>query len=187
MKNLINKCIEDHKSLVSCLNDQLIDDIEKAALLLVKCLQNGHLVAWCGNGGSASDAEHLCAELVGRFTNERAALKSIAFSANSASVTSISNDYGYENLFSRQVEALCESGDVLIAISTSGNSENVVRAVKKAKELDVQVVGLLGNKGGKLIDECEISLLIPSNSTARIQEMHILIGHILCEIIDNNY
>jgi len=187
MKNLIINSINDHKAVVSSLSDELINKIEKTASLLIECLGNGHLIAWCGNGGSASDAEHLCAELVGRFVNERRALKSIALSSNSSIVTSISNDYGFEHVFARQVEAICGPDDVLIAISTSGNSENVIQAVKKARELGVKVVGLLGNTGGKLTEQCDLSLVIPSNNTARIQEMHILIGHILCEIIDNNY
>ena len=137
-----------------------------------------------GNGGSASDCQHLAGELVGRFVNERKPLKSIALTADSAVMTCIVNDYGYEHIFSRQVEALGSKGDVLVGISTSWNSKNVLNALKVANNNGVRTIGLLGRKGGEAASLVNQSIIVSSNVTARIQEMHILIGHILCDLIE---
>jgi len=187
MNTLIANSIQQHLELVNLLNADLRHQIEKSSNLILDSLQQDGMIVWCGNGGSASDAEHLSAELLGRFQEDRKALKSVALSANSSTVTSIANDYGYEQLFARQIEGLCDSKDILVAISTSGNSKNVIAAVAKAKEKGVKTIGLLGNEGGALASKCDLSLIIPSDNTARIQEMHILIGHIICEIVDQAY
>jgi D-sedoheptulose 7-phosphate isomerase len=137
-----------------------------------------------GNGGSAGDAQHIASELVGRFSKERRGLPAIALTTDTSILTSVGNDYGYEHIFSRQVEALANTDDLVIGISTSGNSNNVLQALKAAKSLGCQTVALLGKDGGQIKDIVELPLIIPSANTARIQEAHILIGHIICEIID---
>lgn len=185
MKTIIQHCLQDHLALLTTINETYVDHIEKFAKLINDCLHvTGGSVFWCGNGGSASDAEHLCAELVGRFQRDRSALSAYALSANSSTVTSIANDFGYESIFSRQIEGLAKAGDVLVCISTSGNSANVIHAAKSAKAMGLQVLGLLGNSGGELNSLCDLSIVIPHNNTARIQEMHILIGHIVCQLVE---
>jgi D-sedoheptulose 7-phosphate isomerase len=138
----------------------------------------------CGNGGSAADAQHIAAELVGRFVADRRALPAIALTTDTSALTAIANDYGYDAVFSRQLEGLAQPGDVLIAISTSGNSANVLAAANTGKAMGVQVLGLLGGSGGKLLNACDDSLVVPSKTTARIQECHILIGHMLCDLVE---
>jgi D-sedoheptulose 7-phosphate isomerase len=137
-----------------------------------------------GNGGSAADSQHLAAEIVGRFKKERMGMASIALTTDSSIITSIGNDYGFEAIFSRQVEAIGNLGDILVGITTTGNSGNVVAAINAGKKMGLVTVGLLGNDGGKLKSLCDHSIIVPSNDTARIQESHILIGHILCEFIE---
>lgn len=159
--------------------------IDKAAKAIVESYKNNGKLMICGNGGSASDAQHFAGELVGRFKIERKALPAIALTENSSVLTAISNDYGYEKVFERQIEAIGEKGDVLVAITTSGNSQNVLNAVKKAKELGLKTIGLVGKRGGKLKGVCDIEILVPSEDTQRIQEMHVTIIHIICGIIEN--
>ena len=183
MKELIKTHILEHKSILDSVM-QLDDSIEKVANLFVQSLEKGGTILWCGNGGSASDSQHLAGELVGRFVGERKPLKSIALTADSAVTTCIVNDYGFEHIFSRQVEALGLKGDILVGISTSGNSRNVLNAFEVAKKKGITTVGLLGKGGGKAKSLASESILVSSNSTARIQEMHILIGHILCDLIE---
>lgn len=146
----------------------------------------GHLF-FCGNGGSAADAQHIAAELVGRFLKERKPLAATALSCNTSTMTAVGNDYGYDVIFSRQIEGLAKKGDVLFAISTSGNSKNVVLAVMAAKSMGVKTVGITGSKGGKLAELCDECIKVPSDHTPRIQEMHIAVGHMVCEIIDEVY
>ena len=141
-------------------------------------------IFWCGNGGSASDSMHLSAELIGRFKKSRRPLKSISLAGNPASITCISNDFGYPNVFARQIEGLGENGDVLVVISTSGQSKNILRAINQAKKKNLHVISLLGNNGGLCRGKGDLDLIIKSKSTARIQEMHILVGHILCELVE---
>lgn len=148
------------------------------------CLSGGGRVFWMGNGGSAADSQHLAAELVGRFERERPGLASIALTTDSSVLTSVANDYGYEAVFARQVEALCRPGDLLVGLSTSGNSANVVRAMRHAESLEVFRVGLTGGSGGRLCAHCDLCLLVPSNNTARVQEAHLLIGHLLCDLVE---
>ena len=183
MKELINKHIQEHKDVLDSIS-QLDESIEKVANVFISCLEKGGTIFWCGNGGSASDSQHLAGELVGRFAGERRPLKSIALTADSAVMTCIVNDYGYEHIFSRQVEALGSKGDVLVGISTSGNSKNVLNAFEVAKNKGVRTIGLLGKAGGMAKNLVDESIIVSSNSTARVQEMHILVGHILCDLIE---
>ena len=183
MKKIIKKHILEHQVILDSISS-LDESIEKVADLLIQCLKKSGTIFWCGNGGSASDSQHLAGELVGRFVGDRRPLKSISLTADSAVMTCIVNDYGYEHIFSRQIEALGLEGDVLVGISTSGNSENVLRAFKVAKERGIATIGLLGKGGGKGSAIVDQSIIVPSISTARVQEMHILIGHILCDLIE---
>ena len=183
MKKIIKKHVLEHRVVLDSISN-LDESIEKSAELLINCLKNSGTVFWCGNGGSASDSQHLAGELIGRFVGERRPLKSIALTADSAVMTCIVNDYGYEHIFSRQIEALGTKGDVLVGITTSGNSKNVLNAFDVAKIKGVKTIGLLGKSGGLAKNHVEESIIISSNSTARVQEMHILVGHILCDLIE---
>ena len=183
MKELINKHIQEHNDVLDSI--MLLDEsIEKVANIFISCLEKDGTIFWCGNGGSASDSQHLAGELVGRFVDERKPLKSISLTADSAVITCIVNDYGYEHIFSRQVEALSSKGDVLVGITTSGNSKNVLNAFEVATNKGVTTIGLLGKGGGVAVNQVTESIVVSSNTTARIQEMHILIGHILCDLIE---
>ncbi len=166
---------------------ELLKLVEGAANEICFCLKNGGKVLLCGNGGSSSDASHIAGELVGRFQRERKALPAIALNGDIATMTAVANDYGYEKVFERGVEGLMTKQDVLIGISTSGNSENVYLAVVKAKEIGGKTIALLGKDGGKIKNEADISIIVPSDCTARIQESHIMIGHILCELAEDAY
>lgn len=150
----------------------------------VKTLKNGGRILFCGNGGSASDAQHLAAELSGRYKIDRAPLDAEALNVNTSYLTAVANDYSFDVVYSRLVEAKGREGDVLFAISTSGNSENIIKAVNSAKDKNMKVVGLTGNSGGKMKDLCQILLNVPSSDTPLIQEMHILLGHFICEQIE---
>ncbi len=157
--------------------------IQQIADRLIEVLQSGQKIMVCGNGGSAADAQHLAAELVGRFTMERRAFPAIALTTNSSTLTAWANDYSYETVFARQVEALARAGDALIGISTSGNSANILRAVEAAKSRKVHTIGLSG-QGGQLADLADLCICVPSRSTPRIQEAHITVIHILCALIE---
>ena len=159
-------------------------DIEQAGQIVTDAIMRGNTILLCGNGGSAADAQHIAGELVGRFLKERGPMPAIALHTDSTVVTAIANDYGFDSIYERQVLAHARTGDVLIAITTSGNSNNILRAAKTARELGVTVIGLTGGDGGSLHSLCDLCLVVPSKHTPRIQEMHILIGHILCEIAD---
>ena len=174
----------EHLQVISDLPDLYTDAILNAGALIANSLKRGGTLFWCGNGGSAADSQHLAAELVGRFKKDRKALRSIALTTDTSVLTCVANDYSYEDIFSRQLEALARSGDVLIAISTSGNSENILRALIAAEELGVKTIALLGKDGGQAKIIADQAIVIPSDSTARIQEAHILIGHILCDLIE---
>ena len=176
----------EHQSVVAKLDEQLGDLVVTVATVLSQALRDGGVIYWCGNGGSASDSQHLAAELVGRFRKDRRPLGSVALSSDTSVLTCVANDFGYEKIFSRQVESLGRRGDVLVAISTSGNSMNVVEAVKSARQADITTIGLLGGSGGMLRELVDYPMLVPSTFTARIQESHILIGHILCDLIEIN-
>lgn len=165
----------------------LAGTVADVAVQSAEVLKKGGHLFFCGNGGSAADAQHIAAELVGRFLKERKALAATALSCNTSTLTAVGNDYGYDVIFSRQIEGLAKSGDVLFAISTSGNSKNVVLAVQAAKAMGVKTIGLTGSKGGKLKELCDVCITVPSDHTPRIQEMHIAVGHMICEIIDEAY
>ena len=183
MNKITQQHIKEHFDLLEPIKT-LDEKIINASLLMIDALKNGKSIFWCGNGGSASDSEHLAGELIGRFVGNRKALKSLSLSADSAVITCIANDFGYDEIFSRQIEGLGQQGDVLVAISTSGKSKNVLNACFRAKSLKLKTIGFLGKGGGEVGDIVDNPIIIPSYSTARIQEMHILIGHILCDLIE---
>jgi D-sedoheptulose 7-phosphate isomerase len=158
--------------------------LERIASKMSRAILNGGKVLWCGNGGSAADSQHLAAELVGRFLLERRGLPSIALTTNTSILTALGNDYGYEHVFRRQVEALCLPGDVVVGLSTSGNSKNVCAALEAANKIGAQTVAFVGQQGGALAEIAQETLRIPSTETPRIQEGHILCGHILCDFIE---
>ncbi|MFM7525220.1 MAG: SIS domain-containing protein [Actinomycetota bacterium] len=184
VRSAVSQHLQEHLAVVSKLDTQLGDQIVDVARLIAKALASGNTLYWCGNGGSASDSQHLAAEFIGRFRNNRRPLASVALTTDTSVITCVANDFGYDQIFVRQVEALCRKGDVLVAISTSGNSRNVVEAVKSATQLGVTTVGLLSATGGALRELITYPLLVPSTSTARIQESHILIGHMLCDLVE---
>ncbi len=179
VKNLISDHIETAKNL----NEK---DITKLADLIIASYKKGGKLLIAGNGGSAADAQHFAAELVGRFIKERKGLPAIALTTNSSNVTAIGNDYGFEHVFERQVEALGKKEDVLVVISTSGNSKNLIKAVEKAKLQGLTTIALLGKEGGKLKGMCNHELIVPSSDTQRIQEMHMLIIHLVCGLIEDS-
>jgi D-sedoheptulose 7-phosphate isomerase len=158
--------------------------IARASEILIEAFENGSKVLLCGNGGSAADAQHIAAEFVGRFAFDRPALPALALSVNGSSLTAIGNDYGFDRVFSRQIEALGRPGDIAIGISTSGASRNVIRAMVDAKEMGLQTIGLAGESGGELKNAVDHCICVPSNETPRIQECHILIGHIISELVE---
>ncbi|MGK7395344.1 MAG: D-sedoheptulose-7-phosphate isomerase [Candidatus Cyclobacteriaceae bacterium M3_2C_046] len=180
---VINELIE-HQKVFEAVKAQLQPQIQQAYQLIRNALMTGNKIFFCGNGGSAADAQHLAAEFTGRFRRERRALAGLALTTDTSVLTAIGNDYHFDQVFSRQLEALASPGDVLYAISTSGNSPNVVNAVETAKQMECITIGLSGSGGGKMQAICQLSLSVPSTDTARIQEMHILIGHIICHLID---
>lgn len=160
--------------------------VDEAGSLMAEAVKAGGKVMFCGNGGSAADSQHLAAELTGRFIKDRRPLAGLALSTDSSALTCIGNDYGFDDVFARQVMGLGRAGDVLVAISTSGNSRNVLRAVDEARALGIKVVGFLGRDGGALKPLCDVAIVVPSQVTARIQEAHILIGHTLCGLIEQH-
>lgn len=183
VQQLVEQHIQDHQRVVAKLA-ALAPGVAAWGQRVATALAEGGRVFLCGNGGSAADAQHIAAELVGRFVADRRALPAIALTTDTSALTAIANDYGYDAVFSRQLEGLAQPGDVLIAISTSGNSANVLAAANTGKAMGVQVLGLLGGSGGKLLKACDDSLVVPSKTTARIQECHILIGHMLCDLVE---
>jgi len=176
----------EHKEVLEA-TKALIPTIKEVSKVIANALKNGNKVLIFGNGGSAADAQHIAAELTGRYKKERIALAAIALTTDTSAITAISNDYGYDRLFERQVEAFCKKGDIVIGISTSGNSKNVIKGLLKAKELNGITISLSGNGGGDMRDISDYNLIVPSNNTPRIQEMHILIGHILCAGVDKEF
>jgi phosphoheptose isomerase len=184
MLNYILKSIEESINIKNSLKKN-IDIINSAAKLLVSVIKSGGKILICGNGGSATDAQHMAGELVGRFEAERNGIPAIALTPDSALVTAVSNDYGFEHLFSRQVTALGQKGDALIGITTSGNSKNIVNALKTAKDIGLYTIAMTGENGGNAESNADIIIKVPSKRTCRIQEAHITIIHILCGIIEN--
>lgn len=179
IKAIWNEHLEVAKAL-----HRLSSDVSKAVDIISSSLSAGGQLLVAGNGGSAADAQHIAAELTGRFQRERQPLRALALHGNTSALTAIGNDYGYEFVFAREFSAHAKPGDVLLAISTSGNSLNILRAIEAARRINVSVIGLTGESGGKMRDACDLCLCVPSNSTARIQEMHITIGHAICELLE---
>ena len=165
-------------------SDELLSRIEAFAETLVNCFNNDGKVFFCGNGGSAADAQHISAELTGRFYLDRKPLYAEAFHVNSSYMTAVANDYGYDKVYSRMAEACCRKGDVLVGISTSGNSTNIIEALKVAKSQGATIIGMTGETGGKMADLVDVLINVPSSDTPRIQESHILVGHIVCDITE---
>jgi D-sedoheptulose 7-phosphate isomerase len=184
LATMFEKLIEEHIALFSTLPN-LSNDIERAGMLMTEALSNGLKLMFCGNGGSAADSQHIAAEFIGRFVLDRVPLAALALSTDTSVLTCIGNDYGFEKVFERQILALGASGDILVVISTSGNSANIINAVAVANSKGVNVIGLLGRDGGKLKQMCDVAIIVPSNVTARIQEAHIFIGHCLCSIVES--
>ena len=186
MKETIKNEFLSHLETINNVIDAMQESLTEASLLAVETLKNGNKILLCGNGGSAADAQHIAAELVGRYKSDRRGLPAIALTTDTSALTSIGNDYGYDRVFDRQVEALANKGDLIIGISTSGNSQNVVNALKQGKKTGCKTLGFSGAGGGAMDELCDINLIVPSNNTPRIQETHILFGHIICQIIDDN-
>ena len=182
--DLVNASLREGAELRTTLAKDCGEKIIEAAFLIRKCLRSGGKLLFFGNGGSAADAQHLAAEFVGRFVRERRGLPALALTTDSSILTAVGNDYGFDQIFARQVQALGRSGDLAIAISTSGNSPNVLEGVREARKRGLDVVGLAGNDGGILAGEAPIVITVRSTNTARIQECHIAIGHIFCEVVD---
>jgi D-sedoheptulose 7-phosphate isomerase len=174
---------EEHLRVATALRS-LATDVDRVVTTVARSMTAGGALLVCGNGGSAADAQHIAAELTGRFFRDRRPLPALALHGNTSSLTAIGNDYGYDEVFAREVAAHGRKGDVLLAISTSGNSRNIVRAIEAAREQRMTVIGLTGANGGKMHDLCDICLHVPSSSTPRIQECHILIGHTICELLE---
>ncbi len=183
MTTLFEQTINEHLTVIQALSGQA-SIFEQIADQMCHAIFKGGKIIWCGNGGSAADAQHLAAELVGRFLQERRALPSLALTTNTSVLTAIGNDYGYDLVFRRQVEALCLDRDVFVGISTSGNSKNVCAAIKAARKIGAFTVALTGAQGGEMASLVHASLRIPSTETPRIQEAHILCGHMLCDYIE---
>ena len=183
---IIEQRFEEHLRLVQKVRNskKLMKDIALAAAMMKVALASGHKIMFCGNGGSAADSQHWAAEIVGRFQKERKGMPAIALTVDTSILTAIANDYGYDRIFARQVEALGSTGDVLVAVSTSGNSANVLAAVAEAKSKGIKTIGMTAAGGGKMAEVCDGCLVIPDKVTARAEEVHGLIGHILCEIVE---
>ena len=180
---ILRSALAEHQAVMVRL-EALLPQIATVAEVMRDCLKRGNKILLMGNGGSAADSQHIAAEIVGRYKRERRGLPAIALTTDTSILTSVGNDYGFEFIYSRQVEALCVPNDVVFGISTSGNSANVVRAIEVAKQLGAITVGMLGGSGGKLAALCDHSLVMPTNDTPRIQEAHIFIGHMLCELAE---
>jgi D-sedoheptulose 7-phosphate isomerase len=184
MINEIRKQLQGHRALFDVLERDMAGAIAKMAGLISTALENGNKLLVMGNGGSAADSQHFVAEIVGRFKMERKALPAVALSTDTSILTAIGNDYGFEAIFSRQVEALAAPGDIVVGLSTSGNSPNVLKALNEARQRGCRTIGLLGKDGGSIKGACDLALVVPSTDTPRIQESHITIIHIVCDLVE---
>ena len=182
-RHAIEAIWDEHVQVATAVRS-LTSEVDRVVDLIAGSMAAGGTLLVCGNGGSAADAQHITAELTGRFFRDRKPLRALALHANTSSLTAIGNDYGYDEVFAREVGAHGRDGDVLLAISTSGNSRNVLRAIEVARDKRMAVVGMTGEQGGKMRDLCDVCLCVPSTSTPRIQECHILIGHTICELLE---
>ena len=181
---LLSSKVNTLESLLSSLISDHGQEFEICAKIFADTLRNGNTIFWCGNGGSASESSHLAVELIGRFKNNRNPLPSISLNSDSTALTCIANDFGYEYIYSRQLDGLAKEGDLLIALSTSGKSQNIINVLKTARTKGVTSISLLGKGGGEAINESDHSITIKSEETARIQELHLLIGHTFCEFAE---
>lgn len=188
MEKLIFERLEESNRLNRLIskNTELILTIKKTVELIIETYKNGGKLFIAGNGGSAADSQHIAAELVSRFYKERKALPAESLTANTSNLTAISNDYDFSFVFSRQLEANAKEGDIFLGISTSGNSKNIINAIQKAKEMNIKTIGFTGESCGKMAKNCDILIKIPSKNTPRIQEYHILIAHIICELVESS-
>jgi len=180
----LQKAIAEHQAMFAKLGD-LIPQIIIVAEELKACIKRGGKILLMGNGGSAADSQHIAAEIVGRFKKERRGLAAIALTTDTSIITSVGNDYGYDYIFARQIEALCRPEDVVIGITTSGNSKYVVAAIEEANNIGATTIGLTGGKGGELTELCKYNLVMPSSESARVQEAHIFVGHSLCDLLES--
>jgi len=184
MINEIKQQLQDHRALIDLLERDLAPQIAEMGTLISDALAKGNKLLVMGNGGSAADSQHFVAEIVGRFKMERTALPAVALSTDTSIITAIGNDYGFDAIFSRQVEALAAPGDIVVGISTSGNSPNVLKALLAARERGCRTIGLLGKDGGSIKAVCDLPLVMPTNDTPRIQEGHITVIHIVCDLVE---
>lgn len=185
IRSIIRESVETKQKLLE--NEGLQETIEKAAVLITKAFKSGNRIYFCGNGGSAADAQHLAAEFSGRFYMDRKALPAEALHCNTSYMTAVANDYGYDMVYSRMIEGIGVQGDVLIGISTSGNSVNIIKAFEAARQKGMKTVAFTGGTGGQMKDLSDLLLNVPSMDTPRIQECHILIGHIICQLVEEQY
>ena len=185
MKDTIKQEINDHIIVAEQMHS-LTDDIAKISSFCINSIRSGGKILIFGNGGSAADAQHIAAELVGRYKSERKGLPAVALTTDTSILTSIGNDLGYDQIFQRQIEALAKPEDLVIGISTSGNSLNVISALKLSKKIGCKTIGLSGSDGGDMSKICDVNIVVPASDTPRIQEMHILIGHTLCQLIEQS-
>jgi D-sedoheptulose 7-phosphate isomerase len=184
-RTTLQRSLGEHVEMCARL-EALSELVASAAALVAGALCGGNKLMLCGNGGSAADAQHIAAELMGRFVSDRRPLAAVALTTDTSCLTSVANDYAFDDVFARQVLGLGRAGDCLLAISTSGNSRNVIRAVEAARSLDIKTIGLSGRGGGALHGLCDLSIVVPSETTARIQEAHILIGHTVCAMVEES-
>lgn len=184
LRALLERSLKEHLDAIQNLLRTRISEIEQAGEMICQALSSGHKILLCGNGGSAADAQHIAAELVGKYEMERPGLPAVALTTDTSALTALSNDYGYEQVFARQVRALAAAGDVLIAISTSGGSANIIEATKAAKDSGCKTIALVGATPGVLDSSCDVVVNVPASRTSRIQEAHITIGHLWCEMVD---
>ena len=184
-KMLVAK-IQTLNDLLAQVKDTHVESFIECAEVFSTALKKGNTIFWCGNGGSAAESSHLAVELIGRFKNNRRPLPSISLNADTSALTCIANDFGYDEIFARQLEGLASRGDVLVVLSTSGKSGNILRALRKAKEIGVVTIALLGKGGGQALDLADHAIVIDSSETARIQEIHLLLGHTFCEYAEKD-
>ena len=187
MQESIKLEFQTHLETITKVIQTMQEDLVVASKMAIDTLKSGNKILLFGNGGSAADAQHIAAELTGRYKSERKGLAGIALTTDTSALTAIGNDYGYDRVFDRQVESLARKGDLLIGISTSGNSKNVINALKLGREIGCHTLGFSGRNGGNMNDVCDLNLVVPSDNTPRIQEMHILFGHTICQCIDEAY
>jgi D-sedoheptulose 7-phosphate isomerase len=185
IKSIIQSSIDVKNAILD--DRSYVDKIDNCCNLITQALQDGKKILFCGNGGSAADAQHLAAEFSGRFYIDRKALPAEALHVNTSYLTAVANDYGYDHVYSRIVNGIANEGDVLVALSTSGNSTNIINALEKAKEKGMITIGFTGRSGGKMREICDVLLNVPSDDTPRIQEAHIMTGHIICQLVEEKY